>query len=221
MTKTNYKSQLPILLALGSIWGFMETGMGLYLKGVCAFMTTGSIMTGIAIFFFAASFAYSRNIWSIALVFFVATLFKTLDALLLHLPILSGAIANPIFGFFTEALAFIFILTIFNETLKTKRYGQMIFGGVSSLVAVNLFPLAKFATGIPACVYPGTQYPTSLYFAPIAILISLLSCPVGFAVGEKLAALQTKPISRFIWIPAHSTAILSLLLLISIRLIGK
>jgi hypothetical protein len=217
MSKTNIKSQLPVLLALGAIWGFMETGMGAYLKGVCSYMTTGSIMTGVALGFFAASFAYSRKIGSVALVFIVAAIFKTLDAFLLHLPILSGAIANPIFGFFTEGLAFLFILAILSESLKSKRYGQSIWGGTAALVAVNLFPLVRFATGISACVYPGTQYPTALYFAPIAIGLSLLTCPLGFAAGEKIAQYQSEPARHRLLIPANAVAIISLAGLILLR----
>jgi hypothetical protein len=219
MANSNFKSQLPILLALGAIWGFMETGMGAYLKGVCSYMTTGSIMTGIALGFFAASFAYSRKIWSVAIVFIVAAIFKTLDAMLLHLPIMSGAIANPIFGFLTEGLAFLFILAILNESLKSKRYGQAIWGGTAALVAVNLFPLVKFATGITACVYPGTQYPTALYFAPIAIGLSLLTCPIGFAVGEKLALFQSAPTRHRLLIPANTVAIISLAGLVLLRIV--
>ena len=218
MTKSHFKSQLPILLALGSVWGLMEAGMGMYLRGTCAYMTTGSIMTGVAIFFFAASFAYSRNLWSIGLVFLTASIFKLLDAFLLHLPIIHGAIANPIFGFFTEGITFLFIFAILNESLKTKRYGQALFGGVSALVAVNLFPLVKFATGISACVYPGTQYPTALYFAPIAIGLSLITCPLGFAAGEKIAVLKSEPFLHRLWIPANAVSAISLAVLVFLRL---
>ncbi|MDI6783246.1 MAG: hypothetical protein QME64_04010 [bacterium] len=217
MPKSYLKSQLPIILALGSVWGLAEAGMGMYLRGTCAYMTTGSIMTGIAIFFFAASFAYSRNIWSIGIVFLIASLFKLVDAFFLHLPILHGAIANPIFAFFTEGIAFLFIFAILNESLKTKRYGQALFGGVSALVAVNLFPLVKFATGISACVYPGTQYPTALYFAPIAIGLSLITCPLGFAAGEKIAQLQSEPVPRRLLLPANMVAIISLAGLVLLR----
>jgi hypothetical protein len=174
-------------------------------------------MTGVALFFFAASFAYSRNMLSIGLVFLTATLFKLLDAFLLHLPIIHGAIANPIFGFLTEGIAFLFILAFLNESLKTKRYGQALFGGVSALVAVNLFPLVKFATGISACVYPGTQYPTALYFAPIAIGLSLITCPLGFATGEKIAQLQSEPVPRRLLLPANAVAIISLAGLVLLR----
>ncbi|MCX7919274.1 MAG: hypothetical protein N3A72_06650 [bacterium] len=218
MEKQSIKLQLPIILALGSIWGLLEAAMGMALRGSCAYMITGSVMTGIAIIFFAISFAYSRNVWSIGLIFLTTTGFKLLDAYLLHLPFMHGAVANPIFGFLTESLAFLLIFAILDESLKSKRYGQAILGGLTALVAVNLFPLVKFVTGIPACIYPGTQYPLSLYFAPVAIGLSCITCPIGFALGEKLAEWQTKPVSRFIWIPANSTVILSLLLLLTMRL---
>lgn len=218
MDKQTIKSQLPIILALGAVWGLAEAGMGMYLRGTCAMNISGSIMTGAAIFFFAGAAAYSRNIWSIAILFLTATLFKLADAYLLHLPIIHGAIANPIFGFITEAIAFLLIYTILSAKLKSESYGQSISGGLSALIAVNLFPLVKYATGIPACVYPGTQYPLSLYFAPVAIFISMVSCPVGFAVGEKLAELQAQPVSRRTLIPAYSVSVISFAVLVMLRL---
>jgi len=220
MVKADIKSQLPIVLMLGSVWGLMEAGVGMYLRGTCTAMMTGSIMTGVAIFFFSSSTAYNWKSWSIGLLFLTAMIFKLLDAFMLHLPILHGAIANPIFGFFTEALAFIFILSILNQSLKTKRYGQMILGGTSALVAVNLFPLVKFATGIAACVVPGTQLPLSLYYSPIAVLFAALTCPLGFALGEKIVQMQAEPKPRFrlSLVPAYSISVFSLVVLVLLRL---
>src|SRR4030065_519775 len=61
-------------------------------------------------------------------------------------------------------------------------------GGV--LLVLNLFPLVRFATGIPACVYPGTGYPLSLYYAPIAVGLSFLTVPLGFWIGEQIAVTE-------------------------------
>ena len=107
------------------------------------------------------------------------------DALLLSLPIQHGAIGNPIFAFFMEGAAFLFLTAVIKEKFYQKKTGQAVLGGASALMAVGLFPLVKFATGIPACVYPGTGIPLSLYFAPLAVVFSILTVPMGFWMGEK------------------------------------
>jgi hypothetical protein len=57
-------------------------------------------------------------------------------------------------------------------------------------LAVNLFPLVKYATGIPACVFPQTGYPLSLYYAPVAVFLSGLTLPLGLWVGARIKAFQ-------------------------------
>ena len=74
------------------------------------------------------------------------------------------------------------------KALVKKHAGRGLLGGLTALIAVNVFPLVKFATGIPACVVPGTAYPLSLYYAPIAIGVSLFTVPLGWLAGERLAA---------------------------------
>ena len=185
--KTDYRFDLHMLLALGAIWGLAEAGLGMYLRGSCARAMTGSLMTGLAIFFFALSLAYSRRAWGLLILLAVASAFKLLDAWLLHLPLRHGAIANPIFAFFTEVLAFAFVFLILDERLRSKVYGRSIMGGLSALVAVNLFPAVGYFTGIPACVVSGTQYPLALYYAPVAVSLAVVSCPLGMALGERLA----------------------------------
>jgi len=64
-------------------------------------------------------------------------------------------------------------------------------GGMAALLAVNLFPLVKYVTGVPACVVPGTGYPLSLYYAPLAVFLSFLTVPLGAWVGVKSQSLET------------------------------
>ena len=61
--KTNIKFQTVLLV--GAIWGFFEASMGIYVKGVCGYQMTGSVMTGIAIFFMTLGYSYSKETKSI------------------------------------------------------------------------------------------------------------------------------------------------------------
>jgi len=191
MDKNIPKSYLGIVVMLGAVWGFSEAAVGMWLRS-CASFYSGAIMTGVALFFVASSWFLTRRILGVALLIVIACLFKMFDALLLSLPIQHGAIGNPIFAFLMEGAAFLVLVAIFSEKLKQKTGGQALMGGMSALLAVNLFPLVKYATGIPACVYPGTGYPLSLYYAPLAIFLSFVTVPLGILVGTKILALEAK-----------------------------
>jgi len=147
-------------------------------------------MTAVAIFFLTAGWTLSGTRLAIPAMIILASLFKMADALLLSLPLQHGAVANPIFAFLMEGLAIWLIITFISETWQKKIIGQAMAGVFTALTAVNLFPLVKYATGIPACVYPGTNYPLSLYYAPLAVALSALSYPAGRAIGQSLVALE-------------------------------
>lgn len=185
------KAYLGIVVMLGAVWGLSEAALGMALRS-CASSVSGSIMTGVAFFFIASAWILTKSIFGVAQLVVITSLFKMFDALLLSLPIRHGAVANPIFAFLTEAAAFLFLAFIFSEKLKERSAGQALMGGVAALLAVNLFPLVKYATGIPACVYPGTGYPLSLYYSPIAIFLSAATVPLGMWVGVRLKLLETK-----------------------------
>lgn len=222
MTKAFPSRSLGIVIILGSIWGLSEAVLGIGLRS-CASLASGSIMTGVALFFISATWKRTRHIIGPLLLVAVASLFKLFDALLLSLPVKHGAVANPIFAFWTEGLALVLMLAFMKESWKGKATGQACLGGLSALVAVNLFPLVKYTTGIPACVFPGTTMPLALYYAPIAIGVSLLTVPAGFWLGARLEILDTRiagagrmPAFRFL-VPAASAA-LCLVVIALIRL---
>jgi len=171
-----------------------EAALGMYLRQ-CASTMSGSLMTGAALFFIAAAWAVSPRARTIAAMIGLAAGFKLFDALLLGLPVLHGAIGNPIFAIVMEGAAFGLIVSVVSRSVAGKALGQGLSGGLAALVAVNLFPLVKFATGVPACV-TGTSYPLSLYYAPIAIALSALTVPLGLRAGQALAALETRPAAR-------------------------
>ena len=223
MNKSIPKSYLSIIVMLGAVWGFSEAGLGMGLRS-CAAFVSGSIMTGVALFFIAASWVVARNILGIALLIVIASLFKMFDALLLSLPIQHGAIANPIFAFLMQGAAFLILISLFNEKLKQKIKDQALMGGMAALLAVNLFPLVRFVTGIPACVVLGTGYPLSLYYSYVAVFLSSVTVPVGFNVGAKLRVLETKfegakQRKKLRYLASPATLIICLAIIALIRLI--
>jgi hypothetical protein len=179
------RSYWGLVIMLGAVWGLSEAAVGMYLKR-CASHVSGSLMTGAALLFIAASWIISKRILGVALLVMTASLIKMFDALLLGYPILHGAIANPIFAFITEGTVFILLVMILRDGLTQKPTGQALTGGMAALLAANVFPLVRFATGIPACVVPGTGYPLSLYYVHYAVLISLVTVPAGMWIGTKI-----------------------------------
>jgi hypothetical protein len=193
MSETPQKTNWGPVLVLGGLWGLSEAALGMYLR-TCASTVSGSLMTGAALFFLAAAWAVSPRIKATALMVGVAAGFKLFDALLLGLPILHGAIGNPIFAIVMEGAAFALIVSVVSKSVAGKAAGQGLAGGLSALVAVNLFPLVKHATGVAPCV-TGTSYPLSLYYAPIAVSLAAVTVPLGLRAGAALSALESRPVS--------------------------
>lgn len=215
---------IPTIIVLGAVWGLGEAALGAGLQK-CASAASGSIMTAVAFFFIATTWTSTRRVASVALTVFLVSLIKMFDALLLSLPLRHGAIANPIFAFWTEALAFLVIAAVLKTSLAQRKTGQAALGGLAAVVAVNLFPLVKYATGIPACVVPGTSYPLSLYYAPLAVGLSLLTVPLGYWAGEKLAAAEIKHETfvhgkAFRYLASPATLVACLLIMALLRLKG-
>ncbi len=204
MSETPQKTNWGPVLVLGSLWGLSEAALGMYLRQ-CASTVSGSVMTGAALFFLAAAWAVSPRIKATALMVGVAAGFKLFDALLLGLPVLHGAIGNPIFAIVMEGAAFALVVSVVSKSVAGKAPGQGLAGGLSALVAVNLFPLVKYATGVAPCV-TGTSYPLSLYYAPIAVALAAVTVPLGLRAGAALSALESRPV-RLRWLSPAAMAL--------------
>ncbi len=223
MDKKNPRSYLGMVFVLGAVWGLSEAALGMGLR-TCASALSGSIMTGVALFFIAACWIISRNVLGVALLVLIASLFKLFDALLLSLPIIHGAVANPIFAFIMEGAAFLVIVSLIKDRLLQKTSGQALSGGLAALLAVNLFPLVKYATGIPACVAAGTGYPLSLYYAYVAVAVSFVTVPLGVLVGDKVLAVESRFIQSvgtkaFRYVVSPVAVLLCMLIAVLIRVI--
>ncbi len=193
MEKSIFRSHLAIAVILGSVWGLSEVMLGAGIKA-CAHTVSGSLMTGVALFFIVAAWVSTKSYHIPVLVVLIACLFKLFDAILLSLPVMHGAIGNPIFAFLLEGFAILLLIAVFRKQSWKKRSSRALLGVGSALIAVAMFPLVKYATGIPACVYPTTAIPLSIFFAPIAILFSAFTVPIAFVAGERIKKISTKEI---------------------------
>jgi hypothetical protein len=173
------------IIMLGAVWGLAEAGLGLGLRS-CAHLASGSIMTAVALFFMGAAWSRSGGLAGLPVLVLVAGLFKLFDARLLSLPVRGGAVANPLFAFVTEGLAFALVFALARQAWRSRTLGRSLLGGASAFAAVASFPLVKFCTGIPACVVPGTTTPLAWHYGPLAVGLALLTVPLGIVAGEKL-----------------------------------
>jgi len=213
---------LSAVIVLGTLWGLSEAAVGMGLRS-CAAAVSGSLMTGVALFFLAAGWTASKRVLGLAVMVLVATLFKMSDAFLLSLPLKHGAIGNPIFAFVMEAVAFVILVSIIRERIFQKPSGQALLGGLSAIVAANLFPLVKYATGVAACVAPGTGYPLSLYYVHFAVLASMATLPLGVWAGSRITSLEARLAEarahrRLGLILAPAALIIGLAILVALRL---
>jgi hypothetical protein len=147
-------------------------------------------MTGAALFFIAAVWGIGRKVSGVALLVAVAVLFKMFDAVLLSLPVRHGAVANPAFAFILEGAAFLALAVLIGDGGGRRTARRAVWGASAALLAALAFPLVKFATGIPACVVPGTGFPLAYAYAPLAVLISAATVPLGLRTGERLSAFE-------------------------------
>ncbi len=198
MEKSIFRSHLAIAVILGSVWGMSEVMLGAGIKA-CAHTVSGSVMTGVALFFIVAAWVATKSYHFPVMVVLIACLFKLFDAVLLSLPVMHGAIGNPIFAFLLEGFAILLLIAIFRKQTWQKRSSRALLGGGAALIAVAMFPLVKFATGIPACVYSSTAVPLSIFFAPIAILFSAFTVPVGFVAGERIGTISAVGATRSVF----------------------
>ncbi len=182
MSQIPQRSHWGPVLVLGSLWGLSEAALGMYLRQ-CASTVSGSVMTGAALFFLAAAWAVSPRLRTAAVMVGMAAGFKLFDALLLGLPVLHGAIGNPDLRHRHGGSG----LRPYRQRRQqvhrreARRSGPRRRPRRRSSRSTS-FRSSSIATGVAPCV-TGTSYPLSLYYAPIAIGLSVLTVPLGLRAG--------------------------------------
>jgi hypothetical protein len=208
MDKKNISSYFGIILASGSVWGLAEFAAGLGLQK-CATLITGAVLTGISFFWLSFIWSATKRMAPVLMIVAIAILFKWLDALLLQVAWNHGSIMNPMFAFITAMVGFFLVAGIFRNRFSKSPLNRILAGGGAALVATCMFPLVKFATGIPACSFAATNIPLAIYTAPVAIAIAMVTVPLGYRAaswynGEERQMNQVQP-SNFLtrlWSPA-------------------
>ena len=200
-----------VVLGLGAVWGLAEAGLGLGLKS-CASLASGSIMTAAALFFISAAWSRTGSMAAVPVLLLIGGGFKLFDAWLLSLPVRGGAVANPLFAFVAEAVAFVLVFSLGRAAWRSRPLGQALLGGGAALLAVGVFPLVRFFTGIAACVMPGTSTPLAWHFGPLAVGLSLLTVPLGVWAGKKLDLGRVR--LGFLAVPGTIAACLALMVLL-------
>ena len=222
MNNPAIKNNLGIILAVGSVWGLTEFAFGMGLQK-CATLYTGAILTGISFFWLSFIWSLTKKPLPILIVVGMVVLFKMLDAVLLPVAWNHGSILNPVYAFFTIMLGFSLLISLFKKRFQTKLKNRILLGAGAAIIATALFPLVKFASGTPACLYAATSIPFAIHTAPVAILLSMVTVPLGFkaatwysgAVGENLLAHSSSFAARF-WSPAVVVCCLIIVTLIRI-----
>ena len=191
MSRQPRKTNWGPILVLGGLWGLSEAALGMYLSA-CASTISGSVMTGAALFFLAAAWAVSPRPgqpprWSRSP---RASSWSTPCSS--ACPSSTAPSATPSSPSSWRARPSRSSSSVISKALAGKALGQGVTGGLSALVAINLFPLVKYATGVAPCV-TGTAYPLALYYAPIAVGLSFLTVPLGARAGAFLAAFEARP----------------------------
>lgn len=191
MNEGTIAKRAATVIALGAVWGLSECALGAGLQA-CAKSLSGSLMTGVALFFIAAVWATSKKTLDVALLVGIVVLFKMFDAVLLGLPLGSGAVANPAFAFVLEGAGFLAAAAIVGRTRGEGTSGRILTGGAGAFLGVAAFPLVGLVTGNAACLAAGTSIPLAWYYGPIAIALSLLTVPLGMRFGERSRLFESR-----------------------------
>ncbi len=172
-----------LFIGIGACWALLETLLGMFMRDTELYFITGSLLTGLTVLFFAFGYSIAKNPVYLFISLITVIAFKLYDAALLHLPVVHGAVGNPIYAMVVEVLAFLIIVAILREKMFKRNSLLAVSGIFYALIAVVIFPFVKFFTGVPPCVVVGTNYPLSLSFSFVAMFVSAVCLPLGMNLG--------------------------------------
>ena len=171
------------IIMIGSVWGLVEATAGIGLRGTCARLYSGSLLSGASLLFFSGAYVLTGRLPLVLLLPVIAGLFRLYSGLLVGQPLMSGAVANPIYAFIVEAIAFCAVIYLVKQKHVKSLVGGSLAGMTAAVLSANMFLPVKFFTGIPACVVPGTDFPLCIWGLPAAMAVAAVSTPLGFRGG--------------------------------------
>ncbi len=177
------------ILVFGSIWGFFEATLGGFLHMII-FPNKGAIMAGIGVVIMSLALAIYRKPGMLPGIGIIAASFKLLDVWLFALPVASIHIINPAMAIIFESLAFSLVTAfLMNRIAKSVSVGigAGVLAGLVSATAWVYF--AIYVMNAPA--YARVVFTAGGFIANQGVVQAAffgILLPVGYLVGEKLAA---------------------------------
>jgi hypothetical protein len=153
---------------------------------------TGSVLTSTALLSLSTAYYAGKTRWMLFLPLLLAMGAKTAGAVALGRPVISGAVANPCYAYVMELVALVALLTLANPRKMRRLPYAALVGGVAGLLAANLFVPVGFVTGIPACIHEPTGIPLAIHYAPVAVMLSAVTVPLGRALGLRARVWMTQ-----------------------------
>ncbi len=200
------------ILVFGSIWGLFEAPLGGFLN-LIIFPNKGAIMSGIGAAIMASALAIYRKPAMLPGIGIVAASFKWLNSWLLFVPINAVQIMNPAMAIILESLAFGLVAAFLMKRLTKNLFvgtGAGVLVGLMSATAYVYF--AVYATHSPIFARMGIKSIGEFIMGNGAVQAAFFGIllPMGYLVGEKLAA-KTVPVftGKYLYY-ATSTAIICL-----------
>jgi hypothetical protein len=199
MTEDSGKQQRLVhliigILVFGSIWGFFEATLGGFLHMII-FPNKGAIMAGIGVVIMSLALAIYRKPGMLPGIGIIAASFKLLDVWLFALPVASIHIINPAMAIIFESLAFgLVAVFVMNKIAKNVSVGVgagVLTGFVSATAWVYFAIYVMNAPAYARVVFTAGGFIANQGVVQAAFFGILL--PVGYLVGEKLAA-RTSPV---------------------------
>ncbi len=200
------------ILVFGSIWGLLEATLGGFLN-LIIFPNKGAIMSGIGAAVMASSLAIYRKPAMLPGIGIVAASFKWLNAWLLFVPPLAVQIINPAMAIFLESLAFGLVAAFLMNRITKNLFvgtGAGVLVGLMSAIAYVYF--AVYATHSPIFARMGIKNIGEFIMGSGVVQAAFFGIflPLGYLVGEKLAATTSSVLIRRPLYYATSAAIICL-----------
>jgi hypothetical protein len=199
MTEDSGKQQRLVhliigILVFGSIWGFFEATLGGFLHMII-FPNKGAIMAGIGVVIMSLALAIYRKPGMLPGIGIIAASFKLLDVWLFALPVASIHIINPAMAIIFESLAFglvaVFVMSKIAKNVSVGVGAGVLTGFVSATAWVYFAIYVMNAPAYARVVFTAGGFIANQGVVQAAFFGILL--PVGYLVGEKLAA-RTSPV---------------------------
>ncbi len=180
------RTEFQLAVATGFIWGLGEAAVRLSTKAICPGGLIGSVLTGAAFFFFFFGRAAGLRPTGLVLIAVAAAVLKVGTSLAVGIPLIHGAVWNPVFAYSLEAGAFLAVIAIAGHWAEKTLSRTAVAGAVAALLAAMAFPLSGSVTGFAACVQPGSGLPASWAYAYVAVIAAVAVSPLGLAAGKSL-----------------------------------